>query len=98
MNEFKKNIFKKRTTDNDVVISIKSVSLGYAATIGSDACLDFDVSPITRYIPISEGGFLTTSLLYQNSKGTILAQAGYYSDGAKWRYWNESIFTSEGFC
>ena len=81
-----------------IIVSTESISLGYAVTKGADACSDFVSSPITRYIPLELGGFLTTTVLYQNATGTIPAQAGFYSDGAKWRYWNESAFTSERLC
>ena len=95
MRQFKKNIFKERTDD---IVNTKSISLGYAETIGADACSNFWSSPITRYIPLGSGGFLAATVLYQNATGTIPAQAGFYSDGAKWRYWNGKAFTFEKFC
>lgn len=78
-------------------ISTSSELLGYTTTTGPDACTDFGTSPITRYYPSGQS-FLTTTTLYQNAAGTTPAQAGFYSDGAKWRYWDETSFTSTGFC
>lgn len=95
MNEFKRNIFK--TVAEDIVIVTDPLLLGYATTSGPDACADEVTSPLTRYVPVGDL-FLVATVLYQNAAGTIPAQAGYYSDGAKWRYWNEVSFTTEDFC
>lgn len=79
-------------------VELTAISLGYTTTVGSEACEDFFLSPVTRYVPATTPYFLVTTVLYQNAAGTIPAQAGFYSDGAKWRYWNEVSFISQGFC
>lgn len=75
----------------------ESISLGYSISSNVDACANQTLSPITQYMPLGEG-FLATPTLYQDAAGTTLSITGYYSDGAKWRYWNGSAFTSSGFC
>lgn len=76
--------------------SIVAVSVGYSASDSTTACDNYTTSPIVRYIPATED-WQTVTAIYLNATGTP-AQAGYYSDGAKWHYWNESAITSTGFC
>lgn len=97
MNKFQRNIY--RTTENtEVVVLTDPIILGYSEVNSSTACNNFTTSPTTRYIPQGED-WTIVSFLYNNSIGTVPAQEGYYSDGAKWYYWNGiDTFTSTSFC
>ena len=77
-------------------ISTVSVLVGYSDLNDTTACDNYTIDQIVRYIPAGED-WQTATAIYLNATGTP-AQAGYYSDGAKWHYWTESAITSTGFC
>ena len=77
-------------------ISTVSVLVGYSDLNDTTACDNYTIDQIVRYIPAGED-WQTATAIYLNATGTP-AQAGYYSDGAKWYYWNESAILNTGFC
>ena len=77
-------------------ISTVSVLVGYSDLNDTTACDNYTIDQIVRYIPAGED-WQTVTAIYLNATGTP-AQAGYYSDGAKWYYWNESAILNTGFC
>ena len=85
------------TTTTTTTLATQAVTVGYSSVNSTESCSNFSSSPTTRYIPAGED-WVTATTLYQNVSGTTPAIAGYYSDGAKWYFWDESTFTSTGFC
>ncbi len=77
-------------------ISTVSVLVGYSDLNDTTACDNYTIDQIVRYIPAGED-WQTATAIYLNATGTP-AQAGYYSDGSKWYYWNESAILNTGFC
>lgn len=97
MNNFQRNIYRS-AQDAVVTILTDPISLGFSETDSATSCSNFVTSPVTRYIPQGED-WTIVSFLYQNASGTVPAQAGYYSDGGKWYFWNGvDTFTSTAFC
>jgi hypothetical protein len=76
--------------------SVASIVVGYSDLNNTTACSNYETFATTKYIPAGED-WQTVTAIYLDPIGTP-AQAGYYSDGAKWHYWNESYITSTGFC
>jgi hypothetical protein len=86
------------TTTTTLPIS-EEVLLGYSGVDSATACTNI-ATPVTKYIPYGED-WLVVTYLYENASPDITpAISGYYSDGAKWYYWDETTetFTSTGFC
>ena len=73
------------------------VSLGYSDIDGNTSCDNFTTAPINRYLASGQTWVNATYLYLDNTTSTP-AQAGWYSDGPKWRYWTQSAFTSTAFC
>lgn len=63
----------------------------------ADACDRYPSFATTLYIPSGES-WSAPSLLYNNSLGTSLAPAGYYSTATLARYWNGSGFSGSLVC
>lgn len=97
MNNFKQNIYKI-VTDEIAPTTVEEILLGYSTINGSTACSNIS-TPVIRYMPLGQDWTMIT-FLYQDSVGTIPAISGYYSNGGKWYYWDESTSTSTstGFC
>ena len=86
-------------TNNGVCSSISTtqeILLGYSGANSTTACTNI-ATPVLRYIPAVQDWMVVT-FLYQNVEGTIPANPGFYSDGAKWYKWDGASFTSTGFC
>jgi len=86
------------TTTTTLPIS-QDVLLGYSGVDSATACTNI-ATPVIKYIPYGEDWMVVT-YLYENASPDITpAISGYYSDGAKWYYWDEitETFTSTGFC
>lgn len=73
------------------------VSLGYSDIDGNTSCDNFTTAPINRYLASGQT-WANATYLYLNNTTSTPAQAGWYSDGSKWRYWTQSAFTSTAFC
>ena len=75
------------------------VSLGYDVASGAVACSDYVSSPVNKWIPYGQSWNVAT-FLWNDAAGTVKAISGYYSNGPKWRYWDDisETFTSTAFC
>lgn len=95
MLEFKQNIYKSRRV---IGVSTINILLGYSGTSTAEACINI-ATPITKYIPSGQD-WITATELYEDINGITPAISGYYSDGSKWYWWDETTttFTSTGFC
>jgi len=96
MQKFKQNIYKSSLEEVIIEPIRQDILLGYSDSTSALSCSNI-ITPVTRYI-LDTQDWITATFLYQYSTGTIPAIAGYYSDGSKWYYWDESTFTSTGFC
>lgn len=77
-------------------VTTYAIKLG---TGGSDtqACQTYDPTfSQTFYINVPD--FNLADDLWTNSAGTITAASGWYADGTFVRFWNGSVFTTNGFC
>lgn len=86
------------TTTTTTASPTQDILLGYDGASDTASCVNI-ATPVTRYIPTGQD-WLVVTYLYQDAAGTTPAISGYYSDGAKWYYWDETTetFTSTGFC
>ncbi len=75
------------------------INLGYDISLSIISCNKFASSPDSLYINNAES-WLTTTNLYKDTAGTLIAESGFYSDGINWRYWNKvtNTFTSGDIC
>ena len=78
----------------DHTISSVSADYGYSSVDGGAACDDWNDSPGTRVTLYSNASFTTATQFSSNLGGRGYVQAGYYSDGFNYRFWNGSIFKS----
>lgn len=97
MNSFKQNIYKS-SVEEVAPPSVQDILLGYSDVDSTTSCTNIAI-PVTRYIPSGQDWSVVT-YLYADAGGTTPAISGWYSDGAKWYYWNgtSETFTSTGFC
>lgn len=84
------------TTTTTTTSPTVDILLGVDFSSDVTACANI-VTPVTKYIPNSQV-WVTATLLWNDAAGTIASSPGYYSDGAKWYYWDGTSFTSSGFC
>ena len=84
------------TTTTTTAPILQDILLGYSGSDSATACTNI-ATPVTRYIPAGED-WIAVTFLYQDVAGTIPANPGFYSDGAKWYNWDGAVFTSTGFC
>lgn len=86
------------TTTTTTTAPTQEILLGYDGASSATACTNIG-TPVTRYIPNGQD-WTTVTYLYQDLAGTTPAISGYYSDGAKWYYWDDTTetFTSTAFC
>jgi hypothetical protein len=71
-----------------VVCAVQEVNLRYNVSIDIGVCY---ASIVPMYIEV-QATFVDATELYSNPAGTLLAVAGYYSDGSIVRNWNGAAF------
>jgi len=84
------------TTTTAAPIS-QDILLGYSGADSATSCTNI-ATPVTKYIPYGQDWMVVTFLYENASPDTTPAIPGYYSDGAKWYFWDGATFSSTGFC
>lgn len=78
-------------------VTVYAQLLGYDTSNMDRACLNAFNSP-GRYTT-NDADFGSSTVLWRNLQGTVLATAGWYSSQESVvRYWNGSTFTTTRFC
>ena len=74
---------------------VNSINLKYSNSSAAAACI---AQPSTKYVNSTPVRFDQASVVWTNSAGTTLANAGWYSANNISRYWNGSSFTTTVNC
>lgn len=81
----------------DTVVGVFALTIGRSLVDGATACSRYN-SGFTGTTYADEASIFASTALFGDVNGYTYANAGWYSDGSDFKYWDGTAFTSSGTC